>query len=109
MAGDIFRDLEETFDCVNHKILLSKLKFYGVKGRATLWFESYFKNRCQRVLITNNEFNQNYFSTREEIKYGVPQGSILGPLLFLLYINYLPRTMNDKSIPRLFLFLHRAF
>ena len=101
MVGGIFWDLEKAFDCVNHKILLSKLEFYGIKVRAKLWFESYFKNRCQRVLITNKELNQSYFSTREEIKHGVLQGSIVGPLLFLLYINDLPRTINDKSLPRL--------
>jgi Reverse transcriptase (RNA-dependent DNA polymerase). len=57
MVGGIFSDLEKVFDCINHKILLSKLEFYGIKGNDKLWFESYFKNSYQRVLITNNELN----------------------------------------------------
>jgi len=102
MVGGIFYDLEKTFECTNHKILLSKLEFCGLKGKAKLWFESYFSNRYQRVLITNNVLNRNYFSTQEEIKLGVPQGSILDPLLFLFYVNDLLKAINDKSIPILF-------
>jgi len=63
MVGGIICDLEKAFDCINHKIILSKLEFYSVKGRAKLWFESYFKNRCQRVLITNYGLKQNIFFT----------------------------------------------
>jgi hypothetical protein len=77
------------------------LEFYGVKGKAKLWFESYRRNRYQTVLITNNDLNQNDFSTWGKTKHGVTQGSILGPLLFL-YINDLPKTINDKTIPMLF-------
>jgi hypothetical protein len=102
MVGGIFWNLEEAFDCVNHKILLSKLEFYSIKGKAKLRFESYFRNRYQRVLIANNVLNRNYFSKWEEIKHGVPQGSILGPLLFLFYINDVPKAINNKFIPILF-------
>jgi len=76
--------------------------FYGVKGKAKLRFESYFSNRYQRTSIIINVLKQNYFSTREEIKHGVSQGSILVPLFFLFYINDLPRAINNKSIPVLF-------
>ena len=85
--------------------------FYGVKGKAKLRFESYFSNRYQRTSITvsvlnRNHFstalNRNYFPTREEIKHGVLQGSILVPLLLLVYINDLPKAINNKSIPVLF-------
>jgi hypothetical protein len=57
MVGGIFCDLEKAFDCANHKILLSKLEFYDVKGKAKLWFESYFSNRYIRVSIKNNVLN----------------------------------------------------
>ena len=86
-----------TLGCSKHV----ELEFYGVKGKAKLCFESYFSNRYQRVSITNNVLNWNYFSTWEEIKHGVPQRSILGSLLFLFHINDLPKAINDKSIPLL--------
>jgi hypothetical protein len=84
------------------KILLSKLVFYGVKGKVELWFESYFSNRYQKISLTNKVLNQNHFSTWQEIKHGVPQVSILGPLLFLFYIYNLPIALNYKAIPILF-------
>jgi len=102
MVGGIFCDLEKAIKCINHKILLSKLGHYGVKGKAKLWFESYFSNRYQRISITNSILSQNYFSAWEEIKHGVLQGSILGPLLFLFSINDLSKAISDKSIPILF-------
>jgi len=102
MVGGIFCDLEKAIKCINHKILLSKLGHYGVKGKAKLWFESYFSNRYQRISITNSILSQNYFSAWEEIKHGVLQGSILDPLFFLFYINDLPKAINNKSIPKLF-------
>lgn len=102
IVGGIFFDLEKAFDCLNHSILLTKLQFYGVRGKAKAWFESYLKNRYMRVQTTDEGLNQTSFSAWEKITDGVPQGSILGPLLFLVYINDLPKTISDKTVPILF-------
>ena len=90
VTASIFLDLKKAFDTVNHDLLISKLKSYGINGNALKWFHSYLSNRSQAVNINST------LSNFKKINIGVPQGSILGPLLFILFVNSLPETVNSN-------------
>jgi hypothetical protein len=101
LVGGIFCDLEKAFDCVNYDILLCKLKFYGIRDKALQLYQSYLGNRYWRTAIYNGNENSNV-SHWAKVRHGVPHGSILGPPLFLLYRNDLPKIINKTSAPIIF-------
>ena len=81
LTMSIFCDLSKAFDVISHKILIKKLEYYGIRGIVKNWLINYLSDRTQYVEIENNA------SSVSKIKCGVPQGSILGPLLYLIYVN----------------------
>ena len=90
----VFCDISKAFDRVWHKCLIKKIEGYGITGNLLRWLENYISNRYQRVII------RNCLSEKGNLKGGVPEGSVLGPLLFLLYINDIAD--NTQSFSRLF-------
>ena len=88
----VFIDFEKAFDTVNHQILISKLNHYGIREVANKWFSSYLSNRYQMVSLNGVS------SQRLPITCGVPQGPILGPLPFFLYINDIHLAVEQSTI-----------
>ena len=91
LNGIIFLDLKKAFDCVNHHILIKKLSHIDCRGATLNWFKSYLTNRKQMCKV-----NQTTSKCRT-IRYGVPQGSNLGPILFLIYLNDLPNCLKTTT------------
>ena len=92
LVGLVFIDLKKAFDTVDHEILCQKLVHYGIQQRELAWFRSYLCNRKQFCRVNGVS------SKIEGIDVGVPQGSCLGPLLFLIYINDLPQAVQNSTV-----------
>ena len=93
----IFIDLSKAFDTLNHSMLLEKMFRYGIRGTSLNWFKSYLQERSMRVKCTSNITGNLEYSTYHPLEYGTPQGSCLGPLLFLIYINDLQHSITYSS------------
>ena len=88
----ILIDLQKAFDTIDHSILLEKMTCLGFAESTIAWYKSYVTNRCFIVNVGKN------FSSPDELSCGVPQGPILGPLLFLLYVNDMPQAVNSDIL-----------
>ena len=88
----IFLDLTKAFDTIDHTIMLHKLHHYGIRGTAFEWFKSYLSGRSQQVEISDRVLSDINF-----LNYSIPQGSILGPLLFIIYVNDFSSCLHYSS------------
>ena len=88
----VFVDLRKAFDTVNHDILCNKLQVYGIRGGVLDWCAHYLSGRSQRTLANNVK------SDKCELSFGVPQGSVLGPLFFILYVNNVEKCLDNVKV-----------
>ena len=89
-STSVCMDLQKAFDAMPHKRLLFKIKYYGIIGNLLRWIAGFLSNRRQCVVLNGSK------SSWQDIKSDVPQGSILEPLLFLIYVNDLPRSISSQ-------------
>ena len=92
LAGALLTDLSKAFDCLNHGLLIAKLEAYGFDHKSLSYINSYLSGRKQRTKVNNS------FSSWTDIKSGIPQGSVLGPLLFNIYLNDIFYFVNENNL-----------
>ena len=92
LSSVVFLDIRKAFGTVNHDILLQKLECYGIKRNELIFFQSYLESRIQTCSVNG------YMSSFKPISYGVPHESILGPLLFIIYMNDLPSSVKEAEL-----------
>ena len=88
-SDTIYLDFSKAFDKVDHALLIKKLRLYGIEGKLLKWLESFLSNRVQKVVVDGQH------SEVTAVVSGVPQGTVLGPLLFLLFVNDIERSIKN--------------
>lgn len=91
----LFLDLTKAYDCVNHQLLTKKLMLYGISGNVLSWLRSYLSARTQQTVVTKQGVS--FKSRRETVKMGIPQGSIIGPILFIIYVNDAQKCIEGQN------------